>query len=398
MKYIGKITKFIVPAKFSSCLMCTDSSRPSAPSISAPHTAASSTMRRLRADSTGSVGAEQRRDDHEGQRLQHRQQRGRAELAEQQPGARQRRGEQQPHQAHLAVVDHRQRRLHAVEQQHHADQARRDVDVVGDVGVVGLDDRDAEHVAKARREHRQPQQRPHQRRHQAAVLLRELEQLAQTMARSACSACAHAACGAGWLAAHGSSRRLAQLLRRVGAQRVEHVARVQHAFDRRLRDHALAVGEQQRLAQLPVPGAKASVGRPWSRRAASRRAPAPRPRPAPCGAAAAAATSALPAIQAAQSCARHRPLGGLGEAARHLRRAVALELRMPGQRHQPGVADHRPRQHGAVRQGARELAVAVDHPDGVVGAPAVSSSGLARSRSRGSAESLKGLLATTCRP
>ncbi len=40
MKYIGKITKFIVPAKFSSCLMCTDSSRPSEPSISAAQLAA----------------------------------------------------------------------------------------------------------------------------------------------------------------------------------------------------------------------------------------------------------------------------------------------------------------------------------------------------------------------
>jgi hypothetical protein len=44
MKYIGKMTKFIVPAKFSSCLMCTLSSRPSEPSISAAHTADSSTI------------------------------------------------------------------------------------------------------------------------------------------------------------------------------------------------------------------------------------------------------------------------------------------------------------------------------------------------------------------
>ena len=43
MKYMGKMTKFIVPAKFSSCLMCTDSSKPSAPSIKAEQVTASST-------------------------------------------------------------------------------------------------------------------------------------------------------------------------------------------------------------------------------------------------------------------------------------------------------------------------------------------------------------------
>ena len=40
MKYIGKITKFMVPAKFSSCLMWTDSSSPTEPSIRAEATAA----------------------------------------------------------------------------------------------------------------------------------------------------------------------------------------------------------------------------------------------------------------------------------------------------------------------------------------------------------------------
>ena len=32
-KNIGKITKFMMPAKFSSCLMVEDSSMPSAPNI-----------------------------------------------------------------------------------------------------------------------------------------------------------------------------------------------------------------------------------------------------------------------------------------------------------------------------------------------------------------------------
>ncbi len=46
------MTKFIVPAKFSSCLMCTDSSNPSAPSISAPAASAASACRPAH-DSTG---------------------------------------------------------------------------------------------------------------------------------------------------------------------------------------------------------------------------------------------------------------------------------------------------------------------------------------------------------
>ena len=40
MKNIGKITKFMVPAKFSSCLMYTDSINPSAASSVAPLTIA----------------------------------------------------------------------------------------------------------------------------------------------------------------------------------------------------------------------------------------------------------------------------------------------------------------------------------------------------------------------
>ena len=75
MKYIGKMTKFIVPAKFSSCLMCTDSSRPSEPSISAPPTAASSTIG-VCGPEHRQRGAQQRGHDHEGRGLRQRQHRG----------------------------------------------------------------------------------------------------------------------------------------------------------------------------------------------------------------------------------------------------------------------------------------------------------------------------------
>ena len=62
-----------------------------------------------------------------------------------------------------------------MEQQNDAEQSRHDVDLVGDVGLVGRDDRDAEHVLEARREHREPHQRPHQRGEQPPALLDELD-------------------------------------------------------------------------------------------------------------------------------------------------------------------------------------------------------------------------------
>ena len=43
-KKVGKMTKFITPAKFSSCRMAEDSSIPSAPSISPLTTSAGSTV------------------------------------------------------------------------------------------------------------------------------------------------------------------------------------------------------------------------------------------------------------------------------------------------------------------------------------------------------------------
>jgi hypothetical protein len=110
------------------------------------------------------------------------------QLGQQQAPARIRAGEQHPHRADLAVVDHRQRgdrrgdrladpglrlprhrellrdrhplvRLpprHAVEQLDHHGEPRHDVDLVEHVGLVGRRDRQAQRVAKAGGEDEQP--------------------------------------------------------------------------------------------------------------------------------------------------------------------------------------------------------------------------------------------------
>ncbi len=44
-KNIGKMTKFMIPAKFSSCLISDDKSMPSAPSMRPARTRAGSTLR-----------------------------------------------------------------------------------------------------------------------------------------------------------------------------------------------------------------------------------------------------------------------------------------------------------------------------------------------------------------
>jgi len=64
-----------------------------------------------------------------------------------------------------------------VEQEDDAEQARHDIDLIGDVGLVGRDDRDAEHVVEAGGEHREPHQRPDQRRQQPPALLHEFDDL-----------------------------------------------------------------------------------------------------------------------------------------------------------------------------------------------------------------------------
>lgn len=54
-----------------------------------------------------------------------------------------------------------------------------------------------------------------------------------------------------------SPGRLAQFFRQIGAERIEHIDRMQEAFDWCATDDALAVGEQKRLAQLAIPATEA---------------------------------------------------------------------------------------------------------------------------------------------
>src|SRR5882724_195986 len=121
-------------------------------------------------------GAE-RGDDEIDEDLQDRYEHGGQQLAGQQVPARHRAHHQRAHTAHLAIVDHRERALHAIEQLDHADQAGRDVDLVEHVGLVGRDDGDAEHRAETRREDEQPHQRPHQCGEETAVLIHEAQHL-----------------------------------------------------------------------------------------------------------------------------------------------------------------------------------------------------------------------------
>ena len=118
------------------------------------------------------------RDQQEGIDLQQRNRGSRNELAEQQIPARQRTHQQGTHIAHLAVVDHRERRLHAVEELDHRDQAGRDIDLVENIGFVWRDDGDAEHLTEAGSEDEQPHQRPDQRRNKTFALMHEAQGLA----------------------------------------------------------------------------------------------------------------------------------------------------------------------------------------------------------------------------
>ena len=117
-------------------------------------------------------------DQEEGIDLQQRDRGSRQQFAEQEIPARQRAHQQRAHVAHLAVIDHRQRGLHAVEQLDHRHQSRRDIDLVEDVGLVGRDDGDAEHLAESGGEDEQPHQRPHQRRDKTLALMQEAQRLA----------------------------------------------------------------------------------------------------------------------------------------------------------------------------------------------------------------------------
>ena len=144
------------------------------------------------------------------------------ELAQQQVPAWQRSRQQQPHDSHLAVVHHRQRRLHAVEQKDDAQETWHDVILVEDVGAIGRDDRYAEHVLKSRGEHDQPQRWPYQGRQQPAALMHELHDLAagHRDERTAHMGCHHDA---------SAAAQMARRFRLIIAKRVEFVGRMQKA-------------------------------------------------------------------------------------------------------------------------------------------------------------------------
>ncbi len=110
--------------------------------------------------------------------LQDRNEDARHELGEEQKPARKRTDEEDPHRAEFPVVDHRQRRLQAVEELDHRDEARRHVDLVQDISVVRRNDRDAEDGPEPCREDEEPYERAHERRQEPAALVQKAQRLA----------------------------------------------------------------------------------------------------------------------------------------------------------------------------------------------------------------------------
>ena len=156
-----------------------------------------------------------------------------------------------------------------------------------------------------------------------------------TMARSACSACGRprGAGGGGFGVQRGACTASPARRGRACRARWSGAAGLDGACD-----HALAVGQQQGLAQLAVPGRK-FIATPWSRRPGSSRSPRPRNGGRPLAQATAAVASALPAIQAAQSCAviaRWSPWrSGATPAARRSARTARARPAPPGRRRPP---------------------------------------------------------------
>ena len=136
-----------------------------------------------------------------------------------------------------------------MEQEDDAEQPRHDIYLIGDVGLVGRNDRDPEHVVEAGGEHREPHQRTHQRRQQPSALLHELDDLPG----------GHGAQRLGGMGdPHGGYLFIRQeAFRLIVAERIERVGPVQKALDRRARDHGIRRGEQDCLTQLVVPGTNA---------------------------------------------------------------------------------------------------------------------------------------------
>src|SRR6202020_1402638 len=109
--------------------------------------------------------------------LQNRNGDARDQLRRQEKPTRRRTDQQHAHAAHFAIVDHRQRRLHAVEELDHRDQSRRDIDFVENVRVIGRHDRDAERLSKSGCENEQPDQRAHQCGNEALALVEKTQAL-----------------------------------------------------------------------------------------------------------------------------------------------------------------------------------------------------------------------------
>ena len=109
--------------------------------------------------------------------LQNRNSDARDQLRRQEKPARRGTDQQHAHAAHFAVVDHRQRGLHAVEELDHRDQPGRDIDLVENIGVVGRHDRYAERLSKSGCENEQPDQRAHQRGNEALALVKKAQAL-----------------------------------------------------------------------------------------------------------------------------------------------------------------------------------------------------------------------------
>ena len=124
---------------------------------------------------SGRLDLPQPRDGEEGVDLQQRDGGSGDELRAQEIPARQRADEQRAHIAHLAIVDHRERRLHAVEELDHRHQARRDIHLIKDIDVVRGNDRDAEDLPKADGENEQPYQGAYQGRDESLALMQETQ-------------------------------------------------------------------------------------------------------------------------------------------------------------------------------------------------------------------------------
>ena len=106
-------------------------------------------------------------------------------LACQQPPARKGTDQQRAHATGLAVIDHGQGRLHAVEELNHRDQARRDIDFVENISVIGWDDRDSEYLPETSCKNEKPDKRAHQGRDETLALMQEAERLAPDNAAKA---------------------------------------------------------------------------------------------------------------------------------------------------------------------------------------------------------------------